>query len=331
MKPMKAMVLAAGLGTRLRPLTNDRPKALVELAGRTMLDITLARLRSFGIHEAIINTHHHAQMIEDYLAAHHKFGMNLAISREETLLDTGGGLNQASWFFLGNPSVDVENDESVPHPSRSLRWAGSQNSHPEDAGVPHISRRPLPGDVGSPSPQVSADAHVREDEEISQGARRDQPFLLHNVDILSTIDLDAMLRHHVEHNALATLATQHRQTSRYLLFDQQGLLCGRQPGPLENTNPQFVREVTDPEPLAFAGIHILSNRIFSKITEQGAFSIIPAYLRLASQGERIQSFNADPYQWRDLGTPAAIAAASNDLEASPTHKKRPSSFKDLSS
>ncbi len=315
MKPMKAMVLAAGLGTRLRPLTNDRPKALVELAGRPMLDLTLARLRSFGIHEVIINTHHHAQMIEDYLAAHHNFGMNLAISREETLLDTGGGLKQASWFFLGNHAEQQE--ARVPHPSRSLRWVGSQNSDPEDAGVPHISRRPLPEDVGSPSAQVSADAHVREDEVISQGARRDQPFVVHNVDILSTIDLDAMLHHHIEHNALATLATQHRKTSRYILFDQQGLLCGRQPGPLENTNPEFVREVSSPEPLAFAGIHILSPRIFSEITEQGAFSIIPAYLRLASQGERIQSFNADPYQWRDLGTPASIQQATADLNRQP--------------
>jgi NDP-sugar pyrophosphorylase family protein len=239
---MKAMVLAAGLGTRLRPLSNDRPKALVEVAGRTLLELTLARLRHYGIHDIIVNTHHFADMVADYLAAHHNFGMHIAISREEELLDTGGGLKQAGWFF-------------------------------QDA---------------------------------------DDPFLLHNVDILSNIDLAVMLRHHTEHSALATLATQHRKTSRYLLFDQQGQLCGRQTG--LSAQPELVREVPNPEPLAFAGIHILSPRIFAKLTEQGAFSIIPAYLRLAAQGERIQSFNADAYQWRDLGTPASIAAATHDLE-----------------
>ncbi|MBO0912677.1 MAG: nucleotidyltransferase family protein [Acidobacteria bacterium] len=101
---MKAMVLAAGLGTRLRPLTEDRPKALVEVGGRTLLEITLARLRSFGIGEVIINVHHRAEMIEDYLRAHSNFGMNIQISREDDLLlDTGGGLKKAGWFFLGDP------------------------------------------------------------------------------------------------------------------------------------------------------------------------------------------------------------------------------------
>jgi len=98
---MKAMILAAGLGTRLRPLTNDRPKALVELNGRTLLEITLTRLRSFGVTEAIINVHHHAQMVVDYLQSKNNFNMRLEISREDDeLLDTGGGLKKAAWFFL---------------------------------------------------------------------------------------------------------------------------------------------------------------------------------------------------------------------------------------
>lgn len=242
---MKAMVLAAGLGTRLRPLTNDRPKALVEVAGRTLLDHTLARLRHYGINDVIVNMHHFAEMVEGYLAANQNFGMHIAISDEEFLLDTGGGLKQASWFF--------------------------QDS--------------------------------------------DAPFLLHNVDILSNIDLAAMLRHHIEHDALATLATQHRQTSRYLLFDQSGQLCGRQAG--LSGEPELVLEATHFEPQAFAGIHIISPRIFSRITEQGAFSIIPAYLGLAAHGERIQSFNADAYQWRDLGTPQSIVQANLDFEQNP--------------
>ena len=97
---MKAMVLAAGLGTRLRPLTDDRPKALVEVAGRTLLEITLARLREFGIREVIVNVHHFADMMIEYLAAKQNFGMKIEVSREDVLLDTGGGLKKAAWFFL---------------------------------------------------------------------------------------------------------------------------------------------------------------------------------------------------------------------------------------
>ena len=96
---MKAMVLAAGLGTRLRPLTDTRPKALVEIAGRTLLEITLERLRASGIDGAIINVHHFADMIVEYLKAKNNFGMHIEISREELLLDTGGGLKKAAWFF----------------------------------------------------------------------------------------------------------------------------------------------------------------------------------------------------------------------------------------
>src|ERR1700720_1830983 len=97
---MKAMVLAAGLGTRLRPLTDDRPKALVEINGRRLLEIALLRLRSFGIHDVIVNAHHFADQIAAFLKAHDNFGMRVEVSYEDVLLDTGGGLKKASWFFL---------------------------------------------------------------------------------------------------------------------------------------------------------------------------------------------------------------------------------------
>src|SRR5262249_33649967 len=97
---MKAMILAAGLGTRLRPLTDNKPKALVELGGRTLLEITLARLRSFGVSEVIVNVHHFADFVEEYLRANANFGMRIEVSREAVLLDTGGGLKKAAWFFL---------------------------------------------------------------------------------------------------------------------------------------------------------------------------------------------------------------------------------------
>jgi len=240
---MKAMVLAAGLGTRLRPLTNDRPKALVTVAGRTLLEITLERLRAFGITAAIVNTHHHAEMIADYLAAHAHFGMRIEISREQDLLDTGGGLKQAAWFFL--------EDES------------------------------------------------------------EQPFLLHNVDVISNIDLGALLRFHKQQNALATLAVQDRATSRYLLFDEEARLCGRRAG--VDGEPELVRPVARPQALAFSGIHAISPRIFAKLQEQGAFSIVSAYLRLAGEGETIAAFRADEYRWRDLGRPEHLAQAEREF------------------
>src|SRR6266403_3255883 len=138
---MKAMILAAGLGTRLRPLTNDRPKALVNVAGRTLLDITLARLLSFGIRDVLINVHHFADMVLEFLKANNNFGMRIEISREEELLDTGGGLKKAAWFFK----------DSRGH------------------------------------------------------SGKETPFILHNVDVLSTIDLERMVQFHTEHQALATL------------------------------------------------------------------------------------------------------------------------------
>ena len=101
---MRAMILAAGLGTRLRPLTIDRPKALVEINGRTLLEIALTRLRSFGISNVIINVHYLADRIVEYLKINANFGMRVDISREDVLLDTGGGLKKAARFFLEDPS-----------------------------------------------------------------------------------------------------------------------------------------------------------------------------------------------------------------------------------
>jgi NDP-sugar pyrophosphorylase family protein len=245
---MKAMILAAGLGTRLRPLTDDRPKALVEVAGRTMLEITLTRLRDFGVREVIINVHHFADMVVDYLKSNDNFGMRIEISRENELLDTGGGLKKAAWFFLEN-----------------------YNSS-------------------------------------------EQPFILHNVDVISTIDLGRMLKFHDEHQALATMAVQDRETSRYLLFDDHYQLCGRRAG--RDGNPELVRSSLRTNGLAFSGIHVISPRLLDMVTEKGEFSIISTYLRLSAQGERILAFRADEYSWRDLGRPGNVAQAEQDLERS---------------
>jgi len=96
---MKAMILAAGLGTRLRPLTNDRPKALVEVAGRTLLEIAIERLRLCGVREVIVNVHHFAEMVTEYLRGKNNFGMRIEISEEGSLLDTGGGLKRRPGSF----------------------------------------------------------------------------------------------------------------------------------------------------------------------------------------------------------------------------------------
>jgi NDP-sugar pyrophosphorylase family protein len=240
---MKAMILAAGLGTRLRPLTDDKPKALVTVGGRTLLQIALARLRGFGVREVIVNVHHFAEMIGAYLERNGDFGMRVEISREEELLDTGGGLKKAAWFVLEN----------------------------------------------------SADAAA--------------PFLVHNVDVISAIDLGAMVRVHEERGALATLAVQRRETSRPLVFDEEERLRGR--GAVKASEGSGPGAGLDT--LAFCGIHVVSPRIFSELDEEGAFSIVDAYVRLAAQGETIQGFRADGAYWRDLGRPENVAEAEREL------------------
>ncbi|HET6178105.1 MAG TPA: sugar phosphate nucleotidyltransferase [Candidatus Sulfotelmatobacter sp.] len=235
--------MAAGLGTRLRPLTDDRPKALVEVAGRTLLEITLSRLQGFGIREVILNVHHFGDMVVDYLRKNGNFGMRIEISREEILLDTGGGLKKAGWFFL---------------------------------------------------------------------EQREEPFVLHNVDVISTFDLERMVRFHRENQALATLAVQERETSRYLLFDERNQLCGRRAG--REGAVEMVRTARNMQALAFSGVHVISPRLLGMMTEEGVFSIITSYLRLARQGESIVGFRADEYYWRDLGKPENVAQVARDLE-----------------
>ena len=140
----------------------------------------------------------------------------------------------------------------------------------------------------------------------------EEPFLVHNVDVLSTIDFSQMLQFHSDHNALATLAVQDRPTSRYLLFDENDELCGRRAGLAGEA--ELVRPASEPVGLAFSGIHILSPGIFSLLNEDGVFSIIPAYLRLAAQHQPLFAFRADRFYWRDLGRPEHITEAERDFK-----------------
>ena len=179
--------------------------------------------------------------IEDYLKAHANFGMHIEISREEILLDTGGGLKKAGWFFASDS----------------------------------------------------------------------EPFILHNVDVISSIDLQKMLDSHRTTDGLATVAIQKRPTSRYLIFDEHLELCGRRL--VREQKLEMVKAAQNTEEFAFAGIHVISPRLIPLLAETGSFSIIASYLRLAGAGERIAGFRADDYAWRDLGTPESLAEARAEL------------------
>jgi NDP-sugar pyrophosphorylase family protein len=226
---MKAMLFAAGLGTRLKPITDNCPKALVKIRGITMLERCLRYLMNNGIRDITVNIHHFADMIRSFINEH-KFDCSIHISDESTeLLDTGGGLLKARPFLHGA-----------------------------------------------------------------------EPILLLNVDLLTNFDIAPMLQQHLHSNALATLAMRHRQSARYLLFDQQNQLCGWQN---TKTGEEIISRNTPPDQrnaLAFSGIHIISPRIFELITETGKFSIIDLYLRL-SASEALLAFIDDASEWMDIG------------------------------
>ena len=226
---MKAMIFAAGLGTRLRPVTNTKPKALVEVNGVPLVETVLKRLIAAGVSEVIINLHHFPDQIRDFVRKKNNFGILIEFSFEETLLDTGGGLKNAAWFF--------------------------------DDG---------------------------------------QPFIIHNVDILSNINLESMFEHHLENKCLVTLAVNKRETKRFLIFDEENLLCGWKS---LNVNKEVVSRVPQgkSQDLGFCGIHVVSPDIFSKMTEENVFSIITSYMRLIGEGERIVAFRTDGCSWRDVG------------------------------
>jgi NDP-sugar pyrophosphorylase family protein len=229
------MILAAGVGSRLRPLTNETPKALLAVGGAPMIERVIRRLMSAGVTELVVNLFHLGDRIVEFLASKGHFGLRIEFTREAELLDTGGGLKQASWFF--------------------------------------DDRR---------------------------------PFFLHNVDVLSDIDLQGLLRFHLKVRALATLAVQRRSSARQLLFDRDGRLCGR-------ASPEGIEWATGPmsdvERLAFTGIHVLDPAIFSKMTETGIFPITRTYLRLAGEGDRIIAYRADGCYWQDIGSPENLEAA----------------------
>ncbi|HSV89324.1 MAG TPA: nucleotidyltransferase family protein [Bacteroidales bacterium] len=242
---MKAMIFAAGLGTRLQPLSNHTPKALIAPAGKPMLQLIAEKLIKAGVNNIVINIHHHHEKVLNFVSGLRYPGVTFSISDESNmLLDTGGGLLKARHLLEGK-----------------------------------------------------------------------EPVILHNVDILSDVDLAAMLRHHLKCNPLATLAVCNRDSDRVFLWNGQQLAGWENTG----TGQKILCTTSDDEllkPMAFSGIHIISPKIFSLITETGIFSLTPLYLRLAKE-EQIIPFEHNPERWIDIGTPGKIQAAQMLIEQYP--------------
>ncbi len=227
-KLKRAMILAAGEGTRLRPLTNNTPKALIKAGGKTMLDWTVDTLIKAGFKEIIINTFHLKDRLSDYillLEANHP-GVRFIVSEEQQLLGTGGGIRQA------------------------VRWLHNPN-----------------------------------------------PILIHNVDVWTDFNLSEL---YIQHNPndLATVLTQKRKSTHYLLVDEQRRVVGRY---LNNKELLATQPKGDVRKLAFAGIHIMSPAMVEKLSFMQGGDIIDFYLQAINNGGTVRSLTVKG-NWFDMGT-----------------------------
>lgn len=237
---MKAMILAAGLGTRLRPLTESVPKALVPIQGKPILEIIIRQLIKFGFTDVIINVHHHYDQIIAFLKAQSDLDINIQISDErDKILDTGGGIKKASWFLEGK-----------------------------------------------------------------------EPFLVHNVDVISNIDLKNMYDFHLQNRPLATLAVKEKGSARSLLFDGSYKLCG-----WENTDTgksRIIHYVPEEEMIhiGFCGVHVIDPIIFDHMNDADIFSIITTYMKVADSYP-IYGYSVENNLWMDIGSFEKFELAQN--------------------
>jgi N-acetyl-alpha-D-muramate 1-phosphate uridylyltransferase len=235
---VKALLFAAGLGTRLKEHTHDKPKALVCLNGRPLLQHAIEHLKRFGITNIVINVFHFAEQVISFVEENNSFGIDIHISDErDQLLDTGGGLKKAGALLKG-----------------------------------------------------------------------DEPILIYNVDVISNLDLNALLKYHQQQKALATLVVRQRETSRYLMFDQNLQLAGWKNYSNGETIISRPESFAAAQPLAFSGIHLVQPEILDLITEEGKFPIMDLYLRLAKD-HSIKAFIDRSDLWMDLGKPEQLLAA----------------------
>ena len=244
---MKAMIFAAGLGTRLKPLTDTMPKALVPVKGVPMLEHVIRKLKAAGFTDIVINVHHFANQIIDFLKEKNNFGINIAISDETAqLLDTGGGIKHAK-ELLGT----------------------------------------------------------------------DEPILIHNVDILSNMDLKELYAYHQRSGNEATLLVSPRRTVRYLLFNQQDRLCGWINKDSLQTKPEgFVYCPEIHKEYAFSGIHVISPALFDYMDANwnGKFSIMDFYLQTC-QKAKLGGYIKHGLNLLDIGKPETLAKAEQFIKA----------------
>ncbi len=238
---MRAMILAAGLGTRLKPITDSIPKALISIKGQKLLELQIKKLAAAGFNKIVVNVHHHSEMVKDFLEQNTFAGCEIIISDEtDKLLDTGGGLKKASWFF-------------------------------------------------------------------SDG----EPFLVHNVDVLSDINLDEFYNYHIKSAAIASLAVQQRPSSRHFLVDEKNQLVG-----WENEKTGKSKVVIERKgkvrKLAFSGIQIIDPKIFRYFPDAAVFSLVDLYLSAAVK-EKIYAFNHSKDRWLDLGKMETLSEAESYL------------------
>lgn len=236
---MKAMIFAAGLGTRLRPLTDRMPKALVPVGGVPMLERVIVKLKAAGFTGFVVNVHHFASQIEDFLAENRNFGVHIDISREtEQPLETGGGIRRAEPFLKGGR------------------------------------------------------------------------FLVHNVDMLSDLDVRKFMAADDPASLATLLVTDSEDADRFLLFDDSMRLAGWtnvRTGEVRSPYPDF-----DPSKcrrLSFCGIHIISPEVFELMRGwPEKFSITDFYLRFAAAQE-IRGVYVSDLRIIDIGSPGKLAEA----------------------
>lgn len=246
---MKAMLFAAGKGTRLQPLTNTLPKCLVKAGSKTLLEHNIFYLKNAGVDTIIVNVHHLADQVIDFIAQR-DFGVEVHISLEEELLETGGGLLHAKEHFI--------NEEA---------------------------------------------------------------FVVSNSDVFTDFDLSAMIETHKSNKNLATLAVSDRKTSRYLRFNEQGLLCGWEN---QKAGEVFAWSDVDYRLQAFNSVQVISPEFFGQMSgfEQN-FSTIPAYLQAAKAGKRIEAFSMKKAYWIDIGTSEKLEKLRSFLNENPGEDSKP--------
>jgi len=238
---MKAMILAAGLGTRLRPVTDELPKALVSVKGRPLLQHVIESMIRQNVTEIIINVHHRADKIIDFLKVQNNFNIRIEISHEKKILETGGGIKKAGWFFADG-----------------------------------------------------------------------EPFLVHNVDVLTNLAIQDMINTHKAQKGLATLAVRKRDAKRQLLFNNRMELQGWRSDQKMRIATESVTDQMNS--YSFMGIHIMSPEILALFPQTDYFSIIDAYLDIINDKKKVIGYQADRFFWLDIGTPQKLTAAEKFLD-----------------